>query len=374
MTYRIFRTMMETDIVAIFGEARLISILEREIEMSVKNIIIILLLVSVSIFLIPYSIPLLLALATSVMLEPAVKFFNRLKLKRVFSVTVVFILFFALLGLLIFWLTTTLVVQVIQFSQMVPSYSKSVFELAEKYFHKFENFYTNLPPEVVSTVEKGLEGLKTYAVDAASSLTGAILGIITYIPELLIYFIIYLVAVFLILLDLPRLRNNFLNMFTLSAREKVDLVFSQLSKATVGFIRAQIILSFITYVLALIGLLILRVDYAMLIALLIIIVDILPILGTGSFLVPWAVYNFVVNNDFLAIGLLILFAVITIVRRIIEPKILGSSLGISALAALISIYLGFQVLGMIGLIVGPAIVIIFEALRSAGFLKFRIDF
>lgn len=76
----------------------------------------------------------------------------------------------------------------------------------------------------------------------------------------------------------------------------------------------------------------------------------------------------------MGIGLIILFVVITVIRRIIEPKILGLSLGISALAALISLYLGFQLMGFFGLLLGPGIVIIYEALRKGGFLKFKIDF
>ncbi len=344
--------------------------------MTVKNLILLLVLLAGIVIFVFYSIPLLLALLTAIMLEPVVKLFIRLfKGRRLLAVTVTFILYLAGFGILSYWLTTTLVIQVIEFITVLPSYSVHLFEVAENTFYEMENFYATLPPEVVRTLEEGLVGLKDYGVETAKNLTSGILGLITAIPGLLIYFIIYVVAVFLFSLDLPRLYAEFLNLFTTSAREKVELVFSQLSRATVGFFRAQIILSFITYILALVGLMILDVEYAVILALLIVFVDILPILGTGSFLVPWAAYSFFINNnDHLAFGLLIMFGVITIVRRIIEPKILGSSLGISALAALVSLYIGFQLLGFIGLIVGPAIVIIYEALRSAGFIKIKIDF
>ncbi|MDM5336934.1 sporulation integral membrane protein YtvI [Fictibacillus enclensis] len=343
--------------------------------MRLKNVIIIIVLLAAAIFLIPYSIPLILALVTALVLEPAIKLFiNNFKIKRLLSVTIVFILFLAGFGIFTYWLTTTLVVQTIDFLTMVPKYAVKVFSLIENDLYKVEKLYASLPPEALSTVQNALDGFKDYAGSFATKLTNGIIAVAAAIPQLLLYLIIYLVALFLISLDLPRLFANFLNLFTTSAREKVELVFTQLSRATVGFIRAQLILSFITYVLALIGLLILDVKYAVLIALFIILVDILPILGTGSFIVPWAIYNFIVGDDFLAIGLIIMFVVLTVIRRIIEPKILGSSLGISALAALISLYLGFQLLGFIGLIVGPALVIIYEALRSAGFIKIKIDF
>jgi sporulation integral membrane protein YtvI len=344
--------------------------------MTVKNLVLLLILLAGIIVFVFYSIPLLLALITAIMLEPIVKLFIRLlKGRRLLSVTITFLLFLTGTGLLTYWLVTTLVIQVIEFITVLPSYSVHLFEIAENTFYEMENFYSSLPPEVVHTLEDSLVGLREYAVQSAKGLTTGILGILTSIPGLLIYFIIYLVSLFLFSLDLPRLYAEFLNLFTTSAREKVELVFNQLSKATVGFFRAQIILSFITYILAFVGLMILKVEYAVIIAILIVVVDILPILGTGSVLVPWAAYSFFVNhNDHLAIGLLILFGLITIIRRIIEPKILGSSLGISALAALVSLYIGFKLLGFMGLIIGPAIVIIYEALRSAGFLKIKIDF
>jgi predicted PurR-regulated permease PerM len=108
----------------------------------------------------------------------------------------------------------------------------------------------------------------------------------------------------------------------------------------------------VTYALALIGLIILNLKCATLIAFVIVLVDILPIIGTGSFLVPWAVYSFVIGNSRIGVGLILLFVVITVVRRIIEPKILGSSLGISALAAFIGLYLGFQLIGFFGSFLG----------------------
>ncbi|HZG70363.1 MAG TPA: AI-2E family transporter, partial [Chondromyces sp.] len=114
---------------------------------------------------------------------------------------------------------------------------------------------------------------------------------------------------------------------------------------------------------------ILRVPYTALISLIIVFVDILPILGTGSVLVPWAVYSLIQGNQFLGIGLITLFIVITVVRRTLEPKVFSSNMGISPLAALISLFIGFKILGFIGFFVGPAIVIIYDTLRQAGIIK-----
>ncbi|WP_100403984.1 sporulation integral membrane protein YtvI, partial [Bacillus sp. FJAT-42315] len=156
-----------------------------------------------------------------------------------------------------------------------------------------------------------------------------------------------------------------------STKEKLYLITGQLNKAGVGFIKAQIFLSAVTFLMAFIGLSILQVPYAVLLSILIVFVDVLPILGTGSVLVPWAVISFFQENQFLGIGLILLFIVITVVRRILEPKVFSSNMGISPLAALISLFVGFKILGFIGFFVGPAIVIVYDTLREAGILKSR---
>lgn len=152
--------------------------------------------------------------------------------------------------------------------------------------------------------------------------------------------------------------------------QRLAMIVAQLSKAGIGFIKAQFLLSLITFFLALVGLLLLKVDYAVMMALLIVVVDILPILGTGSVLVPLGIISIANGNSGLGAGLIVLFLIITVVRRIIEPKVFSTNLGISPLAALVSVYLGFQLLGFIGLFIGPALVILLEAMIKAGVIKF----
>lgn len=343
--------------------------------MTIRKMILLGVLLAVTLFLLPYSVPFILALVTAILLEPLVLFLIRsLRINRLIAVIGSFFLFLLSFAILAYWLGTQIVVQSVELAQRLPAYSQHLFEFLESTIGRWELYYSTLPAETVIQIQQVFDSLKTSAIATASTLAKGILGGVATIPVFLLTTIIYLVALFLISLDLPRLRAGFMRMFTVSAREKINVVLTQLNRATIGFLRAQIILSLVTFMIAWLGLIILKVKYSAVIALLIVLVDILPILGTGSFLVPWAVYNFFTDKEHLAIGLIILFIVITVVRRIIEPKILASNLGISALAALVSLFLGFQVMGFFGLILGPALVIIYDALRKAGFLKFKIDF
>jgi len=118
-------------------------------------------------------------------------------------------------------------------------------------------------------------------------------------------------------------------------------------------------------VIILIGLLILRIDYAITIALIAGIVDILPYLGTGIIFVPWIIYMAISGNIGLAIGLGVLYLVVLVQRQIMEPKILSSNIGMDPLATLISLFVGFKLIGFLGLIVGPVSLVILTTLYRA---------
>lgn len=343
--------------------------------MTFKKIIPFILFIAVLIFLIPYSVPVILALLTAIVLEPLVKFIQRtLSLKRAWSATISFVLFLMFFGLGCYWIVTSLVVQIVELAEYLPGFSSFVFEAVEDFIFKWEGYYTQIPPEYLSTIQQGIQSLENLAVNAASTVTKGIVNMVASLPALLLHSIVYLVAAYLFSVDLPGVREKALSIFSESAKEKVELILNQLSLAFVGFLKAQVILSLLTFVLAWVGLFILNVEYKLILSLLIVLVDILPILGTGSFLVPWAIYCLLTGEQGLAIGLVILFIVITVVRRAVEPKVLGTRLGISALATLISLYIGFEVIGLPGLIIGPALVIIYKSFRKAGFVNFKIDF
>ena len=192
------------------------------------------------------------------------------------------------------------------------------------------------------------------------------------IPDLFIFLIVFVVAVYLFSLSLPTMKKSVLAMFEEKSRLQVEQVLDSLRKSVFGFLRSQLILSAVTYLLSFLGLLIIGTGYPLAIALVIVIVDILPILGTGSVLVPWAIFEIMSGDLYTAVGLVLLFIVITIVRRVIEPKILGDAVGIGALSALVSLYVGYKLVGVIGVFLGPIVVIVFMAARKAGLLDFKI--
>ncbi len=125
----------------------------------------------------------------------------------------------------------------------------------------------------------------------------------------------------------------------------------------------------ITFVELSIGLLILRVNNAIPVALGVAVFDILPVLGTGGIVIPWSLVSFLTGNTFLGVGLLILYAVITIIRNFIEPQVIGDQLGLNPIVSIISMYLGFVWLGVGGMILMPISVQTLLTLQNKGVMR-----
>lgn len=345
--------------------------------MSIKMLISIVLGLGFLYLLFTAGMPFLLAMVTAMFLEPVVQLLMRhARLSRFVSGVAACTLYLLLILVLVYLLGQKIVTELIALGNMTPVYIDNLNGVTRSVTDEIERFFETLSPDMAAQLRIGLESGITALTEALKGLFGTIsrsmLSLAKAIPEMLIFFIVYIVALYLYVFSLPRLKASSLSLFEVKSRAQVESVLNSLRDSIFGFLRAQLLISLLTYIVTLVGLLLLRVDYPLAIALLIIIVDILPVLGTGSVLVPWAIYSIVTGDVHLAIGLLILFVVITIFRRVVEPKIIGDSVGITPLATIVSLYVGFKLIGVIGLILGPIVVIIYAAMRKVGLLQFKI--
>ena len=139
-------------------------------------------------------------------------------------------------------------------------------------------------------------------------------------------------------------------------QKKLPHLKLKLTKTLTGYLKAYLLIMLITFLEVFVGLSVLGAEYAFILALIVAIVDLLPILGTGTVLVPWSVFAFLGSDIGLGIGLLVLYGVTIVVRQIIEPKIVGKAVGLHPLATLASVYIGLELLGFAGIFIGPIIV------------------
>ncbi|MCZ8513452.1 sporulation integral membrane protein YtvI [Paenibacillus filicis] len=321
--------------------------------------------------------PFLLAMLVAILLEGLVLLVMRLtRAGRGVASALVCTLFTALLFGFVYLIGFKMIVELIQFWKNAPDYLNEARLFFEDATAKTRVFYETLPyslaVQIQGWVETGLNMLTENAKVIVGAVSGYFVSVAKTIPSMFVFFFVFIIGLYLISLSLPSLHRSFLNLFDKASQSKVNQVLIDLRRATLGFIFAQLMISLLTYVVTLIGLLVLRVDYPLAVALLIVIVDVLPVFGTSAVLIPWAAYCMLSGNLHLGIGLLILLIVIMVFRRLIEPKIIGNAVGINALATLVSMYVGFQLIGVLGLLLGPVVIIVYQALRRVGLLKINI--
>jgi sporulation integral membrane protein YtvI len=322
--------------------------------------------------------PFIIALIIAYMINPLVNILEtKVKLPRYLGVFIVIILVFAVFAGLI----TLLIAEIINGSnylaENVPQHFERLITYIEQYFagqiiplyNQLANTFENLDPGQKETISTNIESFAANVIQSGKEVLESILTSIprafAWIPNAATVIIFALLATFFISKDWEKLNKRFSNIMPRKARESGKSVFIDLRKALFGFIKAQATLISITTVIVLIGLLFLRVEYAITIALIIGIVDILPYLGTGLIFVPWIIYSFFTGDVAFTIGLLVLYIIVIVQRQIMEPKILSSSIGLDPLATLIALFVGFKLFGFLGLIIGPVVLVIGKTLHSA---------
>ncbi|MEK0314345.1 sporulation integral membrane protein YtvI [Cohnella sp. 56] len=318
--------------------------------------------------------PFLLALIVVIFLEPLNRvFMTRLKMNRLAASTVSSTLFTIVLLGLMGLIGLKIFDELTSFWSNLPGYLKNANHYIQDALEKASASYNGSnDKDLTINLESVTDKLTDWLSGLATSISKPLVGFAAGIPSFFVVLIVFFVAVYLFSLSLPTMMNSFLSIFAEESRSQVAQVMENLRKSIFGFLRAQFVLSLMTYVISFVGLLIIGTGYPLAIALLIVAVDILPILGTGSVLVPWAAYMILTGDTFTGVGLIILFLVITVVRRIVEPKVLGDAVGIGALPALISLYVGFELVGIIGVFLGPVVVIVYMAARKVGLINLKI--
>ena len=328
-------------------------------------------------FILPVSIPLILALLTALMVDPLVKLVQRkFKWKRKLSVITVFIFVVLFVAVGIYFSVTSLIGRIIQFTKDAPDYLNSLsvawIDIQEKIF-----MYTSgLPSDIVSATQEQLtSALTSFKISLLELLSyEKIIALAAEIPNFLVNFIVFLLALFLFMLELPQLKQGVFNRLTERTAEKVRYMSTKLNATIVGFIKAQLLVSLIILVVAFIGLLLIIPKYAVVMALVIWIIDIIPILGSIIILAPWSLYMFVSGDVSMGTKLAILAVVLLIIRRTVEPKVMGSQIGLSPLPTLIGMFIGLKLFGVLGFFIGPMIVILFTTAIEAGIIKLNVKF
>lgn len=310
-------------------------------------------------------LPFVIALLLAFLLEPlVVRLIRGIRIRRTYASILAIILALAGLSLFIFLIVARLYTELSELAVAFPDYSYLV-DLVTKQVDTVEKF-VKVNPQVQSTLFASTESLARTLQEWAKSGSTLLLGFLTALPGVFIVLVVSIVATLLTSSTYPKVKLFITNLFPTRWHVSAQAVSADLGAAIVGYLRAQAILVSVTAFSTIGGLLLIGNRYAVTLGVLAGLLDIVPIVGTGMLFVPWIVGLVIMGSLGEALKLLVMWIITVTVRQFLEPKVLSNGIGLQPLPTLISMYVGLQLIGGIGLIVGPALVISFEALRKAG--------
>lgn len=208
---------------------------------------------------------------------------------------------------------------------------------------------------VMQMVGNMLSALASRLPDIAAALFSAL-------PSVLFFLIVSVVACFYFCTDEGSVTRSLISFLPRKWQQKMPRIRKNLREVLRKYVKAYGILLVLTFSLLLVGFWILRVEYAFLLAFLIALADLLPVIGVGTILIPWGIVILLQKNFHLGFGLLILYLVISLVRQVAEPKVLGKSLGLHPLLTLFATYVGFVLFGLLGMILAPIVALVAKRL------------
>ncbi len=220
-----------------------------------------------------------------------------------------------------------------------------------------ENFRQTVDDGMSQMIREGIEGI-------TSSIPSYLMKVVRYTPFAFISVIVTLLSCFYFATDYGRFKESLMSALSSKNRARIKRSGHLAALALKRYAKAYLLIMLITFIEVFIGLLILGKRYAFILALIVAVVDILPVFGAGTVLIPWALFSLITNDLRTGLGLLILYGVVTIVRQVAEPKIVGDSFGIHPLLTLIAMFAGLSLFGVPGMLLAPAALMLINEIRA----------
>ncbi|WP_138493832.1 sporulation integral membrane protein YtvI [Paenibacillus pinistramenti] len=314
--------------------------------------------------------PVFLSFFVFMLIEPLARFLNRKGMKKAFASAISVILFLVVLLGILFGAGVLVAIQISHLYDNLPAYT----EMAQSHFRTTTDYLQNRLDALPSNITDKLNG---YFADATNLLTKWAKVMLSYLintlgsfSSFMANFGVAIILAFFLSMEIKDWRRIAYEKTPKTVKIAYDFLRSHVFRAIGSYLKAQLILMSITFVLVLIGLFILKSGNEITMALICAVFDILPLLGVSTILIPWIIYLLIVGNTSLAIGLIVVLAVVLIVRQLLEPKITGNSIGVSSAYLMLSFAIvSMSLFGVAGLILSPILMILIKELIQQGYLQ-----
>lgn len=330
----------------------------KNIAIFLASLILIFALLKLAVFYMPF----LIGFIISLLIEPLIrKLANRTGFERKTSAIIVLIVIFTMLIGLIIWGVITLITESSNLLESINIYIEKI----STFMQNFKIDDINMPTKVVEIFENCTSKILNWVTTFTTNFLTSSLQKVTLIPIAFIYITITILSTYFICADkfyiLDQLEHHVPRLWVKRFGKHLREIITVLG----NYLKAEAILVATSFFIVLIGLTIgkftgLNIEYPLITALGIAFVDALPIVGSGTIMIPWAIFASIDGNISLALLLIGLYVITIIIRQVVEPKLISNKIGIHPIFTLIAMYTGFKIIGVVGLFLGPIILIILK--------------
>lgn len=346
---------------------------------SIINIIYFAIIIGFAIFAFRYAIfaimPFFIAFIIATIVRPLVRLLTeRLRFKRGLASVLVLVLFYATVGILAVFIGVRIALAAKDLFLKIPAvYTDTIEPAVINMFDSFETFVKKLDPTLVTVVEdmsvKLTDSLGSTITSFSLKLVSSITGYISSIPNMLISTLIMIISSFFMTADYKLITTFVLKQFSERTAGIIIKAKDSLGAILGEYAKSYLLIMLITFAELFVGISLVGFKNAALIALVITVFDILPVVGSGLIMFPWAVTTLIQGNLGRGLGLLAVWLVIIIVRNVIEPRIIGHHVGMHPIITLMAMILGVKLFGGIGLFALPIMLAIIKRMHDQGSIK-----
>ena len=321
--------------------------------------------------LVVFFMPFVVGFILSLIANPLVRFLEKkIKIKRKYGTMLIIVFVIGLVVLLCYGIVMALAVGFKGFMNYLPTMTANAeaeimaaIDRIEEVFRKvpvFENFNVD---KVQNSITEALDSL---VVGEDGVTVTAISGFAKSLPNMLVSGVVGFLATYFFIADRDKLTEMVSSRLPSSFQERTMQMYGHILKVVGGYFKAQFKIMGVIYIVITIGLMLLKVNYAWLIGFGIAFLDMLPVFGTGTVLGPWAIVKFFSGNYLTAVGMVILYLVSLLTHQLIQPKLIGESVGMNPFATMFFMYVGYQFYGVFGMIIAIPIGMLLINFYKAG--------
>lgn len=321
-------------------------------------------------YLLPLVLPFLLGGLVALAAEPAVDLLHRrVKLPRLASAGIGVLLTLALLLSVIAALGAVILRQVTRLAQQMPNLEvtarQGITVLSDWLVNLTQQAPQGIQPVLTNGVLHLLDNSNAVVDQVTQRIPGAVLSVLGRVPDSALGVLTGLLAAFMISVRLPKIKAYCKAKMEVTGMSRYLPTVKKARQAALGWLRAQGILMLLTWLTVSVGFWLLGIRGGFLWALLIALVDAVPMLGTGIILLPWALISFLQGLQFQALGLCALVGTAALLRTVLEPRLVGKQLGLDPLVTLLCLYVGYRLWGFLGLLFAPMLAgVLFSVIKK----------